>query len=252
MRSAWRRGLGGAAALAVAAAAGGGAAVALAGGEGGPAPAAAGAGGTTTTAAHDHDDDTGEGVRAGRPRAAGRHHRHEALAPYGERYGEASTGEQRAADDLVAETREVIAAYADPAAAEAAGYGPPRRAGGRLHHHLNRALVDDGDVLDPAHPEGLVYADGPDGPQLVGAFFVAPAGDAVPTGAGDLVTWHSHDPACAAFWATDDDPCAASRRMLHVWTAESADLVRRDGDTVTVDVVDPFGAPFLASVERAG
>jgi hypothetical protein len=40
--------------------------------------------------------------------------------------------------------------------------------------------------------------------------------------------------------------------MLHVWTAESADLVRRDGDTVTVDVVDPFGAPFLASVERAG
>jgi hypothetical protein len=252
----------GLASLAAAAVIGGGAAVALAGGDPDPAPASASAASESaegTATAHDHDgagmtdaDTPGDQEGQEGEHRGGRGHRHPALPAYAERYGDATPDERRAADDLVDETRQAIAAFADPAAAEAAGYGPPRRAGGRLHHHLNRALVADGDVLDPAHPEGLVYADGPDGPQLVGAFFVAPPGVSVPGGAGDLVTWHSHDPDCPGFWATAAEPCTGTRRMLHVWTADSVDLVRRNGETVTVEVVDPFGAPFHASVERAG
>lgn len=244
MRITTRRMQLGLAALVATAAVGGGTAVALAGDD--PPPP------DTGSTAHDHDAGTAGHGKAGHGRRMPAGHGHEPLAPYDERYATATADEREAADELVAATRAGIAAYADPAAAEAAGYGPPRRAGGRTHHHLDRSLVADGEVLDPAHPEGLVYVDGPDGPQLVGAFFVAPAGTPVPADAGGLVTWHSHDPACAAFWATPDEACTGSRRMLHVWTAETVDLVRRNGDTATVAVTDPFGAPFLASVERAG
>lgn len=72
---------------------------------------------------------------------------------------------------------------------------------------------------------------------LVGAFFTARPGVDAPTPAGDLVVWHSHGP--------------GSRRMLHVWTAEEVELVGRRDQPVTVRVVDPFGAPFRASVERS-
>jgi hypothetical protein len=97
-----------------------------------------------------------------------------------------------------------------------------------------------------------VFTEGPDGPELVGAFFIAPAGAEVPGGAGDLVSWHSHDPACTTFFATAAEPCTGTRRMLHVWTADHVELVSKRGREVTVDVVDPFGAPFLAAVTRKG
>ncbi len=86
----------------------------------------------------------------------------------------------------------------------------------------------------------------------MGAFFTARPGVEVPAGAGDLVSWHSHNPDCAAFFATADEPCTDTRRMLHVWTAEQVDLVSKQGQEYTVDVVNPFGAPFLASVKREG
>lgn len=237
---------GGVAALLVAAGVGGGAALALTGGgDGDGTQAAASVDGGTPPTTHGHAETAGARMREGR-------HAHPRQEPYDRRYAAATPEERRAADDLLARTREAVAAYPSPAEAEAAGYRPPRNPRGPMDHHLNPALVADGDVLDPAHPEGLVFTDGPDGPELVGAFFVAPAGAEVPGGAGDLVTWHSHSPACTQFFTTAADPCSDTRRMLHVWTVESAELVRRDGRAVHVEVVNPFGAPFLASVERAG
>jgi hypothetical protein len=64
--------------------------------------------------------------------------------------------------------------------------------------------------------------------------------------------WHSHDPACTGFFATPDAPCTDSRRMLHVWTADHVDIAApRLGRTVGVAIVDPFGAPFTASIARS-
>lgn len=245
------------AALATAGAVGGLTAFVVAGDDA-PATQAIAAREATTSTAHDHP---GAGARAGNgdgaggargARGAGAGHAHPRQEPYPERYAAASPEEQVAADDLVAATRAAVSAYPNPEAAEAAGYRPPRRAGGRTQHYLNPTLAADGDVLDPAHPEGLVFTEGPDGPELIGAFFTARPGVEVPVPAGELVTWHSHNPDRPAFFASADEPRTDTRRMLHVWTAETVDLVSRRGDEVTVEVLDPFGAPFLASVTRQG
>ena len=183
---------------------------------------------------------------------AERGHAHGAPAPYAERYAAASPEERAAADELRAAVRDTLTAYAEPDDAVAAGYRPPRHPRGRMAHYLGPSVPRSGTVLDATHPAGLVYDTGGGAPVLVGAFFVAPRGTEVPGGTGDLVTWHSHDPTCAAFFATPDEPCTGARRMLHVWTVDTATLTNRRGEPVDVEVVDPFGAPFVASVERVG
>ena len=64
--------------------------------------------------------------------------------------------------------------------------------------------------------------------------------------------WHSHDPSCPAFFATADEPCTEARRMLHVWTADRVEIESRRNGPVEVEVIDPFGAPFRASIAGAG
>jgi hypothetical protein len=267
-RTARRLGTIGLAALAVAGVVGGTAAALATEGSGASqepaATEAAARTGATATTAHDHaaaasaeaasgGEGDGGGTPAGHAHGPGRRLRaHPAQAPYDERFAAATPEERAAADELLTETRAGIAAYADPADAEAAGYRPSPHARGRLRHYLDRTRVADGDILDPSRPEGLVFGEGPDGPELLGAFYVAPAGTEVPADGGNLVTWHSHDPSCEAFFATPAAPCTDTRRMLHVWTVARADLVGRDGREHGVTVVNPFGAPFLASVEREG
>jgi hypothetical protein len=207
------------------------------------------AGAADSAAAADHrghedppDDESGGGAG----------HRHPRLPAYDERYEAAGADEQAAAADLRDEVTATLAAYADVDAAVAAGYRAPRRPNSARHHYLNPSLVRDGDVLDPRHPEGLVYyeAEGRE-PVLLGAFFVTPRGAEAPRPAGDLVVWHSHDPACPDFFATADAPCTDVRRMLHVWTADTVTMTARRNPQRSAEVrfVDPFGAPFRASVE---
>jgi hypothetical protein len=211
---------------------------------------------------HDHDGSdeslAESDQRAGERAASGRHH-HTPLAPYDERYGAASDAQQAAADDLLADVRKTLTAYADVDAAEAAGYRAPKDPRGSLAHYLNPATIRAGRVLDPTQPNGLVYYTGGSGkPVLLGAFYVAPAGVTVPGGFGNLVVWHSHNEAtCSHFFATKDDPCIDSRRMLHVWTVGEVELGggRRPhrsatASTATVTVTDPFGVPFGAAIER--
>jgi hypothetical protein len=212
--------------------------------------------------AHDHDasDESlaDSDQRAGERAASGRHH-HTPLAPYAQRYGEATQAQQASADDLLADVRTTLATYANVDAAVAAGYRAPKDQRGPLAHYLNPTTVRAGRVLDPAHPNGLVYYTGGSGkPVLLGAFYVAPARVVVPDTAGNLVVWHSHnEDDCPQFFATKDDPCIDSRRMLHVWTVGEVELGggrRRHRPALTspatVKVVDPFGVPFGAAVER--
>jgi hypothetical protein len=253
-----RRGLV-AAAVAVTVVAVGGAVAFAAGGDDDP-PA------TTAAPAHDagHDHDrlhtdapadaaAGPDAPGDRRRTAGHHHDHPALTPYAERYAAATPDQQAAADELQAAVAAAVAPYADEAAAVAAGYQVVHGTEGRIAHYLNLDAARDGRVLDPSRPEGLVYYEGGEGePLLLGAFFVAPKAAAVPDDAGGIVVWHSHDPACTGFFATPEAPCTDSRRMLHVWTADHVEITApRLGRTVGVDIVDPFGAPFTASIARS-
>lgn len=195
------------------------------------------------------DDESGNAPAHGRARPR-RDHDHPARAPYAERYAAATADQQAAADALLADVEATIAAYTDVDAALAAGYRRPRHPHGRIEHYVDPTVARDGQVLDPTHPNGLVYYTGGDGdPVLLGAFFVAPPGTPAPMPAGELVVWHSHDPSCTAFFASEADPCSDSRRMLHVWTADHVELVtRRSGRPLEVRISDPFGAPFAASV----
>lgn len=80
--------------------------------------------------------------------------------------------------------------------------------------------------------------------------------------AGDLVVWHSHNPSCTGFLVTEAQPCTDTVRMLHIWTADEVELVRRQqrqqpqtgrtGKTVEVRITDPFGVPFRASIAPIG
>jgi len=226
-----------------------GGAVALAAG-GGDDPQAGPAAEPAAASEHDHATDADSPGAAGH---RGRHHEHPPLTPYAERYAAATPEQQAAADDLRASVAATVAPYADVDAAVAAGYRVVPATANTVAHYVDPAAIRDGRVLDPSRPEGLVYyAAGEGDPVLLGAFFIAPPGEPVPDDAGGIAVWHSHDPACTGFFAAPDQPCTDTRRMLHVWTAAHLDVVaRRTGQTVSVDFVDPFGAPFRASIARS-
>jgi len=105
--------------------------------------------------------------------------------------------ERAAATDLVTAARVALARYADPAVAAADGYRVNGLAGLDFHAG-NPAHENDDRVLDPAHPETLVYAVAPDGrPVLMGAMFMMPKmGTPGPTIGGPLTVWHAHQHVC--------------------------------------------------------
>jgi hypothetical protein len=95
--------------------------------------------------------------------------------------------------------RTALARYADPAVAAADGYKVDGLAGIDFHAS-NPAYEKDGRILDPAHPETLVYAVAPNGqPVLMGAMFLMPQiGQPGPTVGGPLTVWHAHEDVCIA------------------------------------------------------
>ena len=105
--------------------------------------------------------------------------------------------ERKAAADVVLAARVALAKYADPAVAAADGYRVSGMAGIDFHA-ANPANENDGRVLDPAHPETLVYAVAPNGkPVLLGAMFMMPKiGTPGPTIGGPLTVWHAHQHIC--------------------------------------------------------
>jgi hypothetical protein len=110
---------------------------------------------------------------------------------------EPTPAEQIAATNLVLTTRAALARYADPALAAADGYHVKGLAGIDFHAN-NPAYEKDDRILDPAHPETLVYAVAPDGhPVLLGAMFLMPGmGQPGPTIGGPLTVWHAHQHVC--------------------------------------------------------
>jgi hypothetical protein len=110
---------------------------------------------------------------------------------------DATPAERAAANNMVEAARIALARYADPAVAAADGYHVTGLAGIDFHAS-NPAYEHDERVLDPAHPETLVYAVAPDGrPVLMGAMFLMPKiGSPGPTIGGPLTVWHAHQHVC--------------------------------------------------------
>ncbi|HEY5153916.1 MAG TPA: hypothetical protein VIJ47_04220 [Acidimicrobiales bacterium] len=110
------------------------------------------------------------------------------------------TPEQQArAENEVAITVMRLPQWADPAVAEAAGY---RSIGDGLtgfEHYINWASLTDGKILDPDHPESLVYRVTGSTKTLAAAMYMLPPGstlDTVPDVGGALTQWHIHDNLC--------------------------------------------------------
>jgi hypothetical protein len=191
------------------------------------------AAGQDPTAAHVHDGTTAAGSGSDQGGSGTAAHAHGTDVPD----VAAATGDQRAAAEALWKASMANAQqWRDPEAAKAAGFrfkdgggdaGSGRRV--RFLHVPNPAWRADGRVLDPAHPETLVYRNGPGGPlTLVGVMYTAAKGSQGPTVGGPITRWHTHescrDPATGAKLGHPvDGSCPDGQvyrrtgEMMHVW-----------------------------------
>jgi hypothetical protein len=111
------------------------------------------------------------------------------------------TPEQQArAENLIAVTVVRLPQWSDPKVAEAAGFRSIGDAVTGDEHYINLAYFKDGRILDPDHPEALVYEpDGKGGKKLAAAMYMLETGSTladVPDIGGKLTQWHIHNNLC--------------------------------------------------------
>jgi hypothetical protein len=143
--------------------------------------------------------------------------------------------DQAAAASFAAAVWADIQPYRDVSAARAAGYRPSTPASQpTVHWQNNRLTGEKGPILDPAHPQALVYANTVRGPVLLGAMFELPGAYARgPDFGGAVAGWHTHPNVCLSPVTLDISglmtpfgncpPLSfnwASGKMLHVWRPE--------------------------------
>lgn len=138
--------------------------------------------------------------------------------------------EARAASALLADTTAGAARYRDPAAAVADGYSPSTPTSWLISEWTNPSYEKAGRVLDPRHPDRLMYINGPGGPVLAGVMFVMPSVALNgPNIGGPLTPWHRHDDLCFlpngtlagtngyGFGCPSGSRTQPTAAMLHVW-----------------------------------
>jgi len=143
--------------------------------------------------------------------------------------------QQAAAENLIAITLWRLPQWSDPAVAEAAGYQSIGDGFTGYEHFVKWDSINDQHVLDPNHPESLVYRVAADGSRtLEAAMFMVPQGetlDTVPELGGPLTQWHVHEDLCftqgdhpevRGVTGTDQGcPAGLSKLvpvpMIHVW-----------------------------------
>ena len=163
--------------------------------------------------------------------------------------GPPTATQQAAADQLVTDVESSLTKYSSLSAATAAGYVPATNPKGYTVHYANWQTAKEGDVLDPANPTFLVYANTQQGPKLLGAMFLGPAPCVPgPDIGGSLTQWHAHDNLCLSSThqvvgqTSASGACTTGTHnvdtyfMLHVWVEPSlaqahqfqADLTRSE------------------------
>jgi hypothetical protein len=159
----------------------------------------------------------------------------------------ATPQQEAAAAQLYAETKAAILPYQDWHLAWAAGYRPGGSQAQSSTHWMNQRYVDAGYVMDPDHPQGLVYANTQHGPVLIAAMFQMPhIGQFGPDPGGPLTAWHEHQNICVTPFGFEFSlmtpyatcPLGAiditASPMLHVWI-----------------VNNPKGGPFAVDIDPA-
>ena len=139
-----------------------------------------------------------------------------------------------AAQRLYDQTVAAIAPYRDWRNAWRAGYRPGGSQATPSTHWMNQRYVDAGYVMDPEHPQGLVYANTRHGPELLGAMFqMKHLGQFGPDPGGPLTAWHEHENVCFTPFGlefslmTPTATCPlgsidiSAPPMLHVWIVDN-------------------------------
>jgi hypothetical protein len=141
--------------------------------------------------------------------------------------------QQARAENLIAVTLARLPQFADYHVAEVNGYKSIGDALTGDEHFINVSYFDDGRILDPDHPESLVYEpDGKGGKKLAAAMYMLAPNQTlndVPDVGGKLTQWHIHNNLCfttggrVAGLTSEGDPCppglnkGSQAPMLHVW-----------------------------------
>lgn len=110
-----------------------------------------------------------------------------------------SAEEQGEAEELLTRTLRRLPRFSDVREAEALGYRSIGDAGTGFEHYNNWAMIDDEHILDPDHPESLVYRVEGGQRELVAAMFLLTNEDTletVPDIGGELIQWHIHNDLC--------------------------------------------------------
>ena len=111
-----------------------------------------------------------------------------------------SAEQQAFAENLVTDTLERLPQWSDPAVAEAAGFRSIGDGATGHEHYIQWDWIDDDVLLDPDHPESLVYEPQPDGSRGWCRRCTCSRSrdtlDDVPDWGGALMQWHIHDNLC--------------------------------------------------------
>jgi hypothetical protein len=140
--------------------------------------------------------------------------------------------QQAAAENLLSITITRLPRFADVKVAESMGFVSIGDGFLGHEHYLNAQNMADDKILDPDHPESLVFDTSVTPKKLVAAMFMLNAGDTladVPELGGKLTQWHVHDNLCfagsrVAGLTSADGTCGAGLTkgaavpMIHVWT----------------------------------
>jgi hypothetical protein len=156
---------------------------------------------------HPHDEGGGEVVAGGHEHgdtAAGDHSTGGAVHEHGADAHEdpsTATPEQRAAaDKLLQDTKTGFWQWTDEQRVHEAGFRTIGDGITGTEHLVNWNWINDDVVLDPDHPESLVFNVSRDGKRtLAAAMYMAPGGtpdDEIPDVGGPITQWHIHNNLC--------------------------------------------------------
>ncbi|MDP2291688.1 MAG: hypothetical protein Q8M22_10900 [Actinomycetota bacterium] len=160
--------------------------------------------------------------------------------------------QQAAAENLIAVTVVRLPQWSDYRVAEAAGFHSIGDAGTGHEHFVQWDWINDDIILDPDHPESLVYEPQPDGSKkLVSAMYMLPTSVAladVPDIGGPLMQWHIHDNLCYT-----NDPIAPRVAGLTDLNGNcNAPLVKHDPAPMIHVWITPHACGPFASLEGIG
>jgi hypothetical protein len=152
--------------------------------------------------------------------------------------GPPTAGQIARANSLIEATKRAIPKWADPKAAEAAGFRAIQDPKSDFVHYVNFGWLVDDNILDPEAPESLVFRSTNGtvaGYRLESAMYILPSyGYPIPEVGGSLTPWHNHGDLCfgaggmiVGTTAKGSCPTGSSNLktpdMLHVWIVDHAD-----------------------------